>query len=67
MMGIQDKNMKNSMKLKNHLKSKTLRKLETLTLTDWHIVIKPSEPCSGPKIYTDVYLSGPMSEKLSKS
>ena len=40
---IQDKNMK------NYPKSKTLRELEKLTLIGWHIVIKPSELCSGRK------------------
>ena len=49
MMGVQEKNAKNSIKSKNYPKSKTLRKLEKLTLTGWHIVIKPSEPCSGRK------------------
>ena len=38
-MGIQDKNSKNSIKSKNYLKIETLRKLEKLTLIDWHIVI----------------------------
>ena len=49
MMGVQDKNAKNGIKSKNYPKSKTLRKLEKLTLIGWHIVIKPSEPCSGRK------------------
>ena len=44
--GIQDKNMKNSIKSKNCPKSKTLREIETL---DWYIVIKPSVSCSGRK------------------
>ena len=48
-MGIQHKNSKNSIKSKNYLKSKTLKKFEKLALIDWHIVIKPSEPCSGRK------------------
>ena len=42
-MGIRDKNMKNSIKSENCPKSKTLRELEAL---DWYIVIKPSVPCS---------------------
>ena len=46
MMGIQEKNTKNSIRSKNYPKSKTLRELENLTLTDRHIVIKPSVPCS---------------------
>ena len=48
-MGIQDKNMKNSIKSKNYPKSKTLREFEKLDI-DWlvySIIIKPSEPCSG--------------------
>ena len=48
-MGIQDKNTRNSIKSMNYPKSKTLRKLEKLALIDWGIVIKPSEPYSGPK------------------
>ena len=47
-MGIQDKNMKNSIKLNNYLKSKTMSKLKKLDI-DWYIVIKPSVPCSGRK------------------
>ena len=37
------------MKAKNYPKSKTLRKLKNLALTDWHIVIKPSVPYSKRK------------------
>ena len=46
-MGIQDKNTKNSIKSENYPKSKTLRELENLI--DWYIVIKPSVQCSGLK------------------
>ena len=46
-MGIQDENMKNSIKSKNYPKCKTLRSSKNITLIDWYIVIKPSEPCSG--------------------
>ena len=49
MMGIQNKNMKNSIKSKNYLESKTLREVFTFTLIDWYIVGKPSVPCSGRK------------------
>ena len=49
MMGIQDKNKKNSIKSKNYHKSKALREFENFTLIDWYIVIKPSVPCSGRK------------------
>ena len=48
-MGIQDKNTKNSIKSKNYHKSKTLKEFENLTLIDWYIVIKPGVPCSGLK------------------
>ena len=48
-MGIQDKNTKNSIKSKNYPKSKTLRELENSTSINWYIVIKPSVPCSERK------------------
>ena len=48
MMGMQDKNMKNSIESKNYPKIKTLRELEKFDI-DWYIVIKPSVPCSGRK------------------
>ena len=35
MMGIQDKNTKNSVKSKNYPKSKTLREIKNLTFIDW--------------------------------
>ena len=47
-MGIQDRNIKNTIKSKNYPKSETLRgSSKNFTLIDWYIVIKPSEPCSG--------------------
>ena len=60
-MGIQDNNTKNSITSRNYPKSETLRKQ---TLIDWHIVIKPSEPCSGrkstsEKISVDSYQNWP--------
>ena len=46
MMGIQDKNTKNSIESKNYSKSKTPREPEKFDI-DWYmIVIKLSVPCS---------------------
>ena len=47
-MGIQDKNLENSIKSKNYPKIKTLRELKNLALIDWCIVIMP--------MYHTVYL-----------
>ena len=67
-MEIQDKNAKNSIKSKNYAKSKTLRKLEKLTLIDWYIVMKPSVPCSRMKSTSEkdvCRLNSKLSSKLS--
>ena len=48
-MGIQEKNIKNSIKSKNYPKRKTLREFDIDIDIDWYIVIKPSVPCSGEK------------------
>ena len=49
-MGIQDTNLKNSIKSKNyHPKSKPLGSSKNLILIDWYTVIMPSLLCSGWK------------------
>ena len=45
-MGIQDRNTKNSIKSENDPKRKALKSSKNMRLIDWYIVIKLSVPCS---------------------
>ena len=56
-MGIEDKNTKNSIKSKNYHKSKHRGSSKNYTLIDWCIVTKSSVPCSGRKRISDPAMS----------